>query len=68
MLELGGEWRTDTGARAWGRRNNVADEIHAHWRLVQPLVVVVEYRRMTTTYLRGPFTNDHLQLSFGFEF
>jgi hypothetical protein len=46
----------------------VADEIHAHWRPAQPLVVGVEYRRMTTTYLRGPFTNDHLQLSFGFEF
>ena len=58
----------DTDIAAAGRRKNVADEIHAHWRPVQPLVVGVEYRRMTTTYLRGPFTNDHLQLSFGFEF
>lgn len=58
----------DADLAAGARRKNVATEVHLHVRPAGPLVVGLEYRRLTTTYATGPLTNDHLNLAVGFVF
>jgi hypothetical protein len=58
----------DKDLPAAGRQRNQAREVHLHWRPAQPILLGAEYRRMVTRYARGPLSNDHLQLTVGFEF
>ena len=50
------------------RQRNTATEVHVHLRPAGPFVLGAEWRRLTTTYSAGKLLNDHVNLSFGFEF
>jgi len=50
------------------RQRNAATEFHLHLRPSGPFVLGMEWRRITTTYSTGKLLNDHVNLSFGFEF
>lgn len=58
----------DTDLAATARLKNAVTSAHVHWRPAGPLLFGLEYRKMRTTYATRSFTNDHLNLAFGFEF
>lgn len=71
-VTIGGGWGfddpddEDLGPSA--RRRNVTTALHALARPGGPIILGVEYRKMTTTYATGPIGNDHLNLAIGFVF
>jgi hypothetical protein len=72
VLMVGGGYGVDdphdTDIPASSRLKNTVGSAHAQWRPAGPLVFGFEYRRTRTTYVPRAFTNDHMNLSFGFEF
>jgi hypothetical protein len=58
----------DADLAASSRLKNSAASVHAEWRPAGPLVFGAEYRRIRTLYVPRAFTNDHINLAFGFEF
>lgn len=56
-----------------GREHNGVIESHLHWRPAGPLVLGLEWRRLSTGYRQAAASpavsrTDHLNLAFGFEF
>jgi len=58
----------DADLPASGRLKNTTFESHVIVRPAGPLVLSLEWRRLTTTYTARSWTNDHLNLGVGFEF
>ena len=50
------------------RQRNQICSTHAILRPAGPIVAGFTYRRMRTTYARGAFDNDHLNLTLGYQF
>jgi hypothetical protein len=50
------------------RQRNQVCATHAILRPAGPIVAGLTYRRMRTTYARGPFDNDHVNLTVGYQF
>ena len=57
-----------TDVVAGGRLRNQACAAYTIIRPAGPLVIGAEYRRIETRYANGSVANNHLNLSFGFEF
>ncbi len=51
-----------------GRLKNVVCEGHAEWRPPGPLVFGFEWRRLKTTWTKGAFTANHLNLAAAYRF
>lgn len=58
----------DNDLAASARLRNTAQSVHVEWRPAGPLLFGAEFRRLRTYYVPRSFTNDHINLSFGFEF
>jgi hypothetical protein len=58
----------DSDLAASARLRNDAQSAHAQWRPAGPLVFGLEYRHLRTRYFARTFSNDHVNLAFGFEF
>jgi hypothetical protein len=65
---LGVDDPNDADILSGGLYRNATREVHWSARPAGPLVIGAEWRRTSTTYRYRVWTNDHLNLSFGFEF
>jgi hypothetical protein len=49
------------------RRQNTVCAAHLRWTPVQPLLLGVEYRRLSTLYSTGMYHANHFNLALGFD-